>query len=248
MELVQKVDIINYTQKRVENNMKKIIIASGGLDSTTLLYDLLKTNPKKDVIALSFDYGSNHARKELTAINKTCKKLGVKHHVINLKKVFKDFKSSLLGGEIPEGHYKEDNMKSTVVPFRNGILLSIAVGYAESVDADCVYYGAHAGDHTIYPDTTIEFISAMNNAAHTGTWEGIKILAPYANLTKSDILDIGLKLGVDYSLTWTCYKGQRLPCGKCGACIERNEAFYNKHKIDPLYKNINKWIEDVARL
>ena len=202
--------------------MKAILIYSGGLDSTTLLYEY------KDSIALAvtFDYGSKHNAREISYARLNCERLGIPHRVISLEFIRDSFKSDLLlsGGEIPEGHYAEENMKSTVVPFRNGIMLSAAIGLAESNDLDTVLIANHAGDHTIYPDCRPEFIEAMDAAAQAGTFNGVRIVSPYCNITKRDIALRGRKLGVDFSLTYSCYKGGEKHCGKCGTCIERKEA------------------------
>ena len=204
--------------------MKKnsIIIVSGGMDSITLLYD------HKDEIALgiSFDYGSNHNAREIPFAKMHCERLGIKHITINLDFMHQYFKSSLLDGAdaIPEGHYADDNMKSTVVPFRNGIMLSIAIGIAESNNLDQVFIANHGGDHTIYPDCRPEFIKAIDSAANAGTYNNVKVIAPYTQITKSDIARIGKKLGIDYTETWSCYKGGEIHCGKCGTCVERKEA------------------------
>ncbi len=199
-----------------------VIIVSGGMDSITLLYD------HKDEIALgiSFDYGSNHNARELPFAKMHCERLGIKHITINLDFMHQYFKSSLLDGAeaIPEGHYADDNMKSTVVPFRNGIMLSIAIGIAESNNLDQVFIANHGGDHTIYPDCRPEFINAIDAAATAGTYNNVKVVAPYTKITKSDIARIGKKLGIDYTETWSCYKGGEVHCGKCGTCVERKEA------------------------
>ena len=199
-----------------------VIIVSGGMDSITLLYD------HKDDIALgiSFDYGSNHNAREIPFAEMHCKRLGIKHITINLDFIHQYFKSSLLQGAdaIPEGHYADDNMKSTVVPFRNGIMLSIAIGIAESNNLDQVFIANHGGDHTIYPDSRPEFINAIDSAATAGTFNNVRVVAPYTAITKSDIARIGKQLGIDYTETWSCYKGGSLHCGKCGTCVERKEA------------------------
>ncbi|MBR4602253.1 MAG: 7-cyano-7-deazaguanine synthase QueC [Prevotella sp.] len=199
-----------------------IIIVSGGMDSVTLLYDF------KDRIALgiSFDYGSNHNAKEIPFARWHCEQLGIEHITIDLAFMPKYFKSSLLEGAdaIPEGHYADENMKSTVVPFRNGIMLSIAAGIAESRGLKYVMMANHGGDHTIYPDCRAEFVEAMSEATKAGTFPGIEILAPYTNITKADIARKGKALGIDYSKTWSCYKGEDVHCGKCGTCVERKEA------------------------
>ena len=199
-----------------------VIIVSGGMDSITLLYD------KKDEIALgiSFDYGSNHNAKEIPFAEMHCKRLGIKHITINLDFMHQYFKSSLLQGAeaIPEGHYADENMKSTVVPFRNGIMLSIAIGIAESNHLKKVLIANHGGDHTIYPDCRPQFIEAIDAAANAGTFVNVRVEAPYTNIMKGDIARIGKRLGLDYTETWSCYKGGEKHCGKCGTCIERKEA------------------------
>ena len=202
--------------------MKAIIIYSGGLDSTTLLHEYRDSI----ALALTFDYGSKHNAREIEFARLNCERLGIPHRVISLDFIRDHFKSDLLlsGGDIPEGHYAEDNMKSTVVPFRNGIMLSIAIGLAESNDLDTVLIANHAGDHTIYPDCRPEFIKAMDAAASSGTFNGVRIVSPYCNITKRDIALRGRDLGVDFSLTYSCYKGGDKHCGKCGTCVERKEA------------------------
>lgn len=207
------------------------IIVSGGMDSITLLYD------KKDEIALgiSFDYGSNHNAKEIPFAKMHCERLGIKHIVINLEFMHQYFKSSLLEGAdaIPEGNYADENMKSTVVPFRNGIMLSIAIGIAESNNIKKVFIANHGGDHTIYPDCRPEFIKAIDEAATTGTYVNVRIEAPYTNITKTDIARRGAELGINFAETWSCYKGGEKHCGKCGTCVERKEALELADVPDP---------------
>lgn len=199
-----------------------VIIVSGGMDSTTLLYD------RRDEIALaiSFDYGSNHNAREIAYAEMHCKRLGIEHITIPLDFMHKYFRSSLLEGAdaIPEGHYADENMKSTVVPFRNGIMLAVAAGVAESRNLTKLLIANHGGDHTIYPDCRPEFISAMDSATNAGTYVGVRVVAPYTNITKGDIARIGKKLGINYAETWSCYKGGEKHCGKCGTCVERKEA------------------------
>lgn len=200
-----------------------LIIVSGGVDSVTLLYD------KQDEIAMgiSFDYGSNHNAQEIPYAKYHCEKLGIPHVVIPLDFMHRYFKSSLLSGAdaIPEGHYDSENMKSTVVPFRNGIMLSIAIGMAESMELNKVFIANHSGDHAIYPDCRPEFIEAIDKTAVAGTYNGVNVVAPYTSLSKAEICAIGKRLGIDYSKTWSCYKGGQKHCGKCGTCVERREAF-----------------------
>lgn len=201
---------------------KAVIIVSGGMDSITLMYE------RKDEIslAISFDYGSNHNKREIYYASLHAKKLGIEHIVIPLEFISKYFTSSLLQGAdaIPEGNYKDENMKSTVVPFRNGIMLSIAAGIAESRNLQKLLIANHFGDHSIYPDCTKWFINAITDAVVAGTYNSVTIEAPYTEITKTDIARIGCKLGIDYSLTYSCYKGNEKHCGRCGTCIERKEA------------------------
>ena len=199
-----------------------VIVLSGGMDSTTLLHE----RKEQIALAVTFDYGSKHNEREIECARKNCELLGIEHIVIPLEFMGKYFKSSLLiGGEdIPEGHYADDNMKSTVVPFRNGIMLSIAAGLAESRGLKKVMLANHGGDHAIYPDCRPGFVRAMSEAISEGTYDGVVIDAPYTDITKSDIARIGKRIGVDYSLTYSCYKGGERHCGKCGTCVERMEA------------------------
>ena len=199
-----------------------VIVLSGGMDSTTLLHE----RKEQIALAVTFDYGSKHNEREIECARKNCEMLGIEHLVIPLEFMGKYFKSSLLigGEEIPEGHYADDNMKSTVVPFRNGIMLSIAAGLAESRGLKKVMLANHGGDHAIYPDCRPGFVRAMSEAISEGTYDGVVIDAPYTDITKSDIARIGKRIGVDYSLTYSCYKGGERHCGKCGTCVERMEA------------------------
>lgn len=207
------------------------MILSGGVDSTTLLHY------KKDRIALavSFDYGSNHNEREIECAKWQCKALGIEHLVIPLEFMGKYFKSSLLSGasEIPKGDYDTENMKSTVVPFRNGIMLSIACGLAESRGLKYLMMANHGGDHAIYPDCRPEFTRAMSDAMKAGTYDGITLIDPFTHISKVDIVGIGNKLGVDYSHTYSCYCGGEKHCGSCGTCRERKQAFDAAGVEDP---------------
>ena len=204
--------------------MKKdaVLILSGGMDSVTMLYDY----QERIAVAISFDYGSNHNAKEIPFAQLHCRRLGIEHLVIPLEFIHRYFDSSLLQGAeaIPEGHYAADNMKSTVVPFRNAIMLSVAVGLAESRHLNYVMMANHGGDHTIYPDCRPEFVKAFSDASVAGTYEKVEVWAPYTMLTKVDIAKRGKELGIDYSETWSCYKGGDVHCGRCGTCMERKEA------------------------
>ena len=199
-----------------------VIVVSGGMDSVTLLYE------KKDEIALgiSFDYGSNHNHNELPLAALHCQRLGIAHVVIPLGFMHQYFKSSLLesSDSIPDGSYDEENMKSTVVPFRNGVMLAVAAGIAESNGLTKVLIANHGGDHTIYPDCRPEFIAAMDAAVEAGTFARVRVVAPYTNISKADIARRGRALGIDYAETWSCYKGGDVHCGTCGTCVERKEA------------------------
>ncbi|MBR4275662.1 MAG: 7-cyano-7-deazaguanine synthase QueC [Prevotella sp.] len=208
-----------------------VIIVSGGMDSVTMLYDY----QEKISLAVTFDYGSKHNAKEISFAKLHCQRLGIEHLIIPLDFMGQYFKSSLLkGGEdIPEGHYADENMKSTVVPFRNGIMLAVAAGLAEGRSLKYVMMANHSGDHSIYPDCRPQFVDAMSSAISAGTYEGVTLLAPYTNITKGEIAKRGKKLGIDYSETWSCYKGGNLHCGKCGTCIERKEALRDAGIEDP---------------
>ena len=199
-----------------------LLVLSGGLDSTTMLYEY----EERIAMAVSFHYGSNHNDRELYYARLHCERLGIKHIVVSLAFIKEYFRSSLLegGDAVPEGDYADDNMRSTVVPFRNGIMLSIAAGFAETYGLKNIMLANHAGDHAIYPDCRPEFVQAMDSAVQAGTYEGIRLLTPYTNLTKADIARHGKALGIDYSETWSCYKGGEVHCGKCGTCRERRDA------------------------
>ena len=199
-----------------------IIVLSGGLDSTTLLYEY----QSRIALAVSFDYGSNHNRRELAFAALHCERLGIKHLIIQLDFIHQYFHSSLLSGAdaVPEGNYDDENMRSTVVPFRNGIMLAVAAGLAEDNGLQQIMMANHAGDHAIYPDCRPAFVQAMDNAVQAGTYNGVRLFTPYPSLTKADIARRGKALGIDYSETWSCYKGGEHHCGKCGTCTERIEA------------------------
>jgi len=199
-----------------------VLILSGGMDSVTLLYDY----QERISLAVSFDYGSNHNKRELPFAALHCQRLGIEHLIIPLSFMGQYFNSSLLSGDdaIPDGNYAEENMRSTVVPFRNGIMLSVAVGLAESRNLKFVMMANHGGDHTIYPDCRPEFVEAFDAAARAGTYIGVGLLSPYCNLTKGQIAMRGRELGIDYSETWSCYRGGEHHCGRCGTCRERREA------------------------
>ncbi|MBQ2541460.1 MAG: 7-cyano-7-deazaguanine synthase QueC [Paludibacteraceae bacterium] len=199
-----------------------LIVYSGGLDSTTLLYEYRE----RIALAVSFHYGSNHNDREIHFARLHCERLGIPHMVVRLPFIKDFFRSSLLEGAdaIPEGNYNEQNMRSTVVPFRNGIMLSVAAGMAENNKLQYIMLANHAGDHAIYPDCRPAFVEAMDHAVEAGTWNGVRLLTPYTHISKTDIVRRGLRLGINYDETWSCYRGGDRPCGTCGTCRERDEA------------------------
>ena len=203
--------------------MKDIVILySGGMDSSVALYQYAE----RIKLAVSFNYGSKHNACEIEHAALNCKTLGIEHRIIEMDLNKMGFISDLLqsGGEIPDGHYEDENMKKTVVPFRNGIMLSIAAGIAESIDCNRLLISNHAGDHAIYPDCRPDFIQSMNAAIRFGTYNNIEILAPFTNLTKREIALIGKEINVPFEKTYSCYNGQEIHCGTCGTCTERKEA------------------------
>jgi 7-cyano-7-deazaguanine synthase len=213
--------------------MKVVVLVSGGMDSVTALYDAMERH--EVVGAVTFDYGSKHNPREIPEAQYHCRKLGVPLEVIPLEFMGRLFKSDLLasGGAIPDGHYEEATMRRTVVPFRNGILLSVAGGLAESLEAEGLVIAAHSGDHAIYPDCREAFMRAMGNAIRLGTYVQVELLRPFIAMTKVDIAKRGAELGVDFSRTWSCYKGGEIHCGTCGTCVERREAFELAGIADP---------------
>jgi 7-cyano-7-deazaguanine synthase len=184
---------------------------------------------------LSFDYGAKHNAREIPFAKLHADRNGVLHQIIPLDFMNRLFKSDLLqsGGEIPDGHYAEESMKQTVVPFRNGIMLAIATGYAESIGAEGLVIAAHSGDHAIYPDCREPFMQAMATAMGEGTYAEIQLLRPFIAMDKTAIARRGVELGIDFSETWSCYKGGEIHCGVCGTCVERREAFILAGLPDP---------------
>ncbi len=210
-----------------------VLIYSGGLDSTVLLYKLATEG--KASLALGFNYGQRHS-KELEFAQENCKRLGVKWQCVNLDGLGELFgKNSLTDAnvEVPNGHYANENMKTTVVPNRNMIMLSLAAARAIAIGDNSVAYAAHGGDHDIYPDCRPDFANAMDAALALCHYEPISLLRPFANMSKAEIVAIGAKLGVDFSKTWSCYKGEDLHCGSCGTCLERRQAFKLAGVTDP---------------
>jgi 7-cyano-7-deazaguanine synthase len=212
---------------------KVIVLLSGGMDSVTALYHA--KNHYDVVGTISFDYGSKHNHKEIPYAKFHSDKLGVPHQIVEATFIGDLFNSSLLinDEEIPEGHYADESMKKTVVPFRNGIMLSIACGYGESIGATGVVIAAHSGDHAIYPDCRSNFMEAMGEAMRLGTYEAVELISPFVDIDKTEIAKIGVELGIDFAETWSCYNGRDLHCGVCGTCFERKEAFELAGLDDP---------------
>jgi 7-cyano-7-deazaguanine synthase len=213
--------------------MKVCVLLSGGMDSVAALYEVLGQH--KVVACLSFDYGAKHNSREIPFAKLHAERNGIHHQIISLDFIHQLFKSDLLksGGDIPDGHYAEESMKQTVVPFRNGIMLAIAAGYAESVEAEGLVIAAHSGDHAIYPDCREPFMQAISTAMSEGTYAKIQLLRPFIFIDKAAIVRRGVELGIDFSETWSCYKGRQIHCGVCGTCVERREAFILAGFPDP---------------
>ena len=210
-----------------------LIVLSGGMDSVTLLYEYQDSL----ALAVSFDYGPKHNARELPCARLHCERLGIEHLTIPLSFIGQYFRSALLegGGAIPKGSYDEENMAATVVPFRNGIMLSIAAGLAESRGLTKVYLANHFGDHAIYPDCRASFIRPMHEAILQGTSNAVEVTAPYTDISKGDIARHGKLLGINYAETWSCYEGGDLQCGSCATCIERREAMQEAGIEDPTH-------------
>ena len=208
-----------------------LIVVSGGMDSTTMLYEYAD----RIALAVTFNYGSNHNAREIECARYSCARLGIELVVVDMPFIGQLFNSSLLSGAeaIPEGNYDDENMRSTVVPFRNGIMLAVAAGLAESRGLRRLMMANHGGDHAIYPDCRQGFVDAMSHAIAEGTYAGITIEAPYTNITKTDIARRGAAIGVDYAHTYSCYTGGERHCGRCGTCTERRQAFAEAGVPDP---------------
>jgi 7-cyano-7-deazaguanine synthase len=213
--------------------MKVVVLCSGGMDSVTALHWARREHAV--AAAVSFDYGAKHNHREIPFAREHAAALGVRHEVIALDFVERLFASDLLrgGGAVPDGHYEAANMKQTVVPFRNAIMLSVACGFAESAGAEGLVIAAHGGDHAIYPDCREEFMRAMGEAMRLGTYAGVQLLRPFIAMDKGRIAAEGARLGVDFARTWSCYKGGAVHCGTCGTCVERREAFLLAGLVDP---------------
>ena len=215
-------------------SQRAVVIYSGGMDSFTVLHKALAEG--FDVYALSFNYGQRHSR-ELEAARRVCRQLGISHKVIDIRAIHSLIDNSSLTNSdhtLPTGDYDEGTMTSTVVPNRNMILLSLAIGYAVNIDAGHCFYGAHGGDHAIYPDCRPEFVEKMQAVARIANYAPVEVHAPYLTSSKADILADGIAMGLTYEDTWTCYLGEAAACGKCGSCRERLAAFDAHGLTDPL--------------
>lgn len=228
---------------------KTVILCSGGIDSVTLAH---KVAAERDLVRLlTFDYGQRHA-KELDYAARTAQRLGARHDVVDIRPLAQFLmSSSLMAGAadaIPDGHYAQDSMKSTIVPNRNAIMLTIAFGIASGMQAEAVGIAVHSGDHFIYPDCRPDFVEAfrvMQHKALEGMGE-VELFAPFVHTTKAGIITEGAKLGVPFDQTWSCYKGGENHCGRCGTCVERAEAFHLAGIPDPtIYADANYWREAV---
>lgn len=214
--------------------MKTMVIFSGGMDSGTLLYHL--RDQGHELLPIGIDYRQRHI-KELDYAHRFCAQLGLKYPVLNLRSV-----GALLAGSsqtdksipVPHGHYQAETMKLTVVPNRNMLMLAAAGAVAIAHQCEALAYGAHAGDHAIYPDCRAGFIQIMREAFLNCDWKPLELLTPFRDWSKGEIAKEGVRLGVPYELTWTCYEGGEDPCGRCGACTERKEAFEYVGVPDPL--------------
>lgn len=213
--------------------MKVCVLLSGGMDSVTVFYQSLRDH--EVTACLTFDYGAKHHAREIPMASLHARRHGIPHHTVALDFMARLFQSDLLrsGGAIPDGHYAAESMRRTVVPFRNGIMLAAAAGFAESSGAEGVVIAAHAGDHAIYPDCREPFLRAMGAAIAEGTYARIRLLRPFIAMDKAAIARRGGELGVDFAETWSCYKGGELHCGVCGTCVERREAFLLAGLPDP---------------
>ncbi|MDN7133628.1 7-cyano-7-deazaguanine synthase QueC [Halomonas sp. MC140] len=222
------------TSSLAADSATTVVIYSGGMDSYTVLHRALREG--LNVHALSFDYGQRHAR-ELDTARQVCNALGLPHQVVDIRAIHGLIDNSALTNPnqaMPQGDYAENNLRSTVVPNRNMILISLAIAKAVNIGAERVDYGAHGGDHILYPDCRPEFVDAMNHVAGIANFEPVQLHAPYLSASKADILRDGLAMGLDYRHTWTCYEGKELACGVCGSCTERLSAFAANDVTDPL--------------
>lgn len=231
--------------------MKTVVLCSGGIDSVTLAWKVAAERSLDRLV--SFDYGQRH-RREIERAAEVAERLGARHDVVDIRALAGFLTSALIAGAetaVPDGHYAQDNMKATVVPNRNAIMLSIAFGIAAGAKADAVGIAVHSGDHFIYPDCRPAFVEAfraMQACALEDMWD-IGLYAPFVGTDKAGIVREGLKLGVPYEITWSCYKGGARHCGRCGTCVERREAFHLAGAPDPTdYEDPDYWIGAIERM
>lgn len=236
-----------------------VAIVSGGMDSVTMLKMLVDEG--KEVLVMNFSYGSKHNEMERAALKWICCEMGLNLYTYDLPinttmtlpngdQQSEDLLASNLlksGDDVPDGHYEEENMKKTVVPFRNGIMLSVAVGFAESHGATAIYYGNHAGDNTNYPDCRPAFVEAMGQASVLGTFEGVEVRSPFVEMTKADIAEMGSEIGAPLDRAWSCYRGGERPCLRCCTCVERIWAFHQAGIKDPQLTDV-EWADGVNNM
>jgi 7-cyano-7-deazaguanine synthase len=224
--------------------MKVVLLFSGGVDSTVLLWRLVHNEGASNIRCLSVNYGQRHLR-ELRAAKELSSLAGVtEHRIADLSALAYFLQGSSQTSPhvpVPEGHYESDRMRATVVPNRNMLMLAVATSWAISGDSDAVAYAAQAGDYSIYPDCRPEFASALREAIRLCHVHNVSLLVPFLNQNKAQIVAEGAKLGVPFGLTWTCYQGADIHCGKCGACVERREAFQRAKVDDPTEYGGSLW-------
>ncbi|MHA2502232.1 MAG: 7-cyano-7-deazaguanine synthase QueC [Candidatus Kariarchaeaceae archaeon] len=229
-----------------------VAIISGGLDSSTMLWDL-HAKGIKITEALSFDYGQRH-KKELDHVKKIVKRFSEQyyelgHRIVDVSSINELIaKGSLTGGEdVPKEMYDTKTQRVTIVPNRNMIFISIAAGRAVTVGASHVAYAAHASDHEVYPDCRPEFIEALDKALYQGNlWDPVYLYAPFQQMTKGDVVRRGIEIGVPFELSWSCYEGRERPCLECGTCLERTESFMQNDTRDPALTE-DEWSEALAK-
>lgn len=212
---------------------KTVVVLSGGLDSTTLLYHLIDEG--HEVKALSINYQQKHS-KELGFAKSICEHVGIEHRLVELQGLSAVLNNNALTNseiDIPTGEYQEGTIQVTTVPNRNMIFLAVAIGWAAGMKFNGVAFGAHAGEHTNYPDCKRPFAEAMNAAGLVCDWNPIEVHAPFIDWNKGQIVERGLEIGVPFEMTWSCYNGREQPCGECSTCIDRAQAFEINNSLDP---------------
>lgn len=211
---------------------KTVVVLSGGLDSTTLLYHLIDEG--HEVKALSINYQQKHS-KELGFAKSICEHVGIEHRLVELQGLSAVLNNNALTNseiDVPTGEYQEGTIQVTTVPNRNMIFLAVAIGWAADLKFNGVAFGAHAGEHTNYPDCKRPFAEAMNAAALVCDWSPIEVRAPFIDWNKGQIVKRGLELGVPFEKTWSCYNGGENPCGECSTCVDRRLAFEQCNVLD----------------